>query len=351
MTSLIAIAASFTCIVGSNRGGPQNEALHLLTCDGRTGKAELVSSLTNIQGTTYCALTSDRSQIYTIAAKPGADRSSYVLRIPLECGAFGAPERIAELPCEAPCHISLSPDGSRLAFASYVSARAGTVSMADGGVVSVVHEDALKGPNLKRQDKAHAHCAFFTPDGRRVGIVDLGLDRIYFYDPATMRRDDAMTIASLPGDGPRHALFSRNGKFLFVLNELGNAVSSYAFSDGRFTPVLRLSTLPEGWNGFSKAAAVKLSDDGRLLMASNRGCDSIAFFEVDESTGRLRRRNIAPLKGRFPRDFQLLPGENFMVVGHKMSDEIQIYRFDRAGCTLEAVGAPIHCWRPLYFGL
>ena len=38
-----------------------------------------------------------------------------------------------------------------------------------------------------------------------------------------------------------------------------------------------------------------------------------------------------------------------MVVGHKMSNEIQVYRFDRAACTLEPAGAPIPCWRPLCF--
>ena len=44
-----------------------------------------------------------------------------------------------------------------------------------------------------------------------------------------------------------------------------------------------------------------------------------------------------------------MPGEKFMVVGHKMSDEIQVYAFDRTACTLAAVGAPIPAWRPLCF--
>ena len=84
-------------------------------------------------------------------------------------------------------------------------------------------------------------------------------------------------------------------------------------------------------------------------MASNRGCDSIAFFAVDGKSGMLERRNIAMLKGSFPRDFELMPGEKFMVVGHKRSDEIQVYRFDRAACTLEPVGAPLKAWMPLCF--
>ena len=99
----------------------------------------------------------------------------------------------------------------------------------------------------------------------------------------------------------------------------------------------------------SKAAAIKLTADGKILMASNRGHDSIAFYDVDTATGKLTLRNVAKLTGKFPRDFELMPGEKFMVVGHKMSNEIQVYRFNRADCTLTPVGAPIAAWRPLCF--
>ena len=84
-------------------------------------------------------------------------------------------------------------------------------------------------------------------------------------------------------------------------------------------------------------------------MASNRGHESIAFFAVDTAKGTLALRNIAKLTGSFPRDFELMPGERFMVVGHKKSDEIQVYRFEREACTLTPVGEPIKCWKPLCF--
>ena len=111
------------------------------------------------------------------------------------------------------------------------------------------------------------------------------------------------------------------------------------------------SMLPEGCalkETETKAAAIKLTADGKTLMASNRGHDSIAFFAVNED-GTLTMKNVAKLTGKFPRDFELMPGEKFMVVGHKMSNEIQVYAFDREKCELKAVGAPIPCWRPLCF--
>ena len=185
-----------------------------------------------------------------------------------------------------------------------------------------------------------------------MGVVDLGCDRIRFFDPTTMQ-PNRFAIAAEPGDGPRHALFPRGAcnKVLYVVNELSSSVSSYLFDGARFDFRGKWSTLPADTSlkpTDTKAAAIKLTTDGRILMASNRGDDSIAFFETT-SWGTMKLKNIAKLTGKFPRDFELMPGEKFMIVGHKMSNEIQVYAFDREHCTLAPVNAPIPCWRPLCF--
>ena len=129
-----------------------------------------------------------------------------------------------------------------------------------------------------------------------------------------------------------------------------------SFDGATFTLLAKTSMLPEGFsrwaedgeNLVTKAAAIKTTADGKIVMASNRGYDSIAFYEVG-TLGKLKLRNIAKLRGKFPRDFELMPGEKFLVVGHKMSNEIQVYAFDRGKCTLEPAGEAIPCWRPLCF--
>ena len=62
------------------------------------------------------------------------------------------------------------------------------------------------------------------------------------------------------GGGPRHLVFHPNGKFAFLLFELKNLVTSYAYADGVFTPVMQLSLLPEDFKVFSKAYTVALSE-------------------------------------------------------------------------------------------
>ena len=340
------------CYAGSNFGSrvplAEREAFRVLAVSPDTGALREVRAAKGFEGTTYFAVSRDGSLMYTICAgDPGGSASpSSLMCFGTEAPGRQLPLWTLPLPCEAPCHISLSPDGSRIAFAAYGSAVAGLVDLRTKEVRTVRHEG--KGPRADRQEKAHAHCAFFTPSGDRVGVVDLGIDQVRFYD-MEMKSDESMTIKVEPGLGPRHAVFSPDGKFLFLVHELGNAVSSYRFDGRRFELVDTKSTVPPEFKDFSKAAAIKLTADGAILMASNRGHDSIAFYAVDRSTGKLTLRNIAKLTGKFPRDFELVPGEKFMIVGHKMSNEIQMYAFDRDKCALTPVGEPVKAFRPLCF--
>lgn len=359
MTMTLIMATIVNCYVGCNTGSPDRQALHVLACDPETGAAQVVQSVKGIQGTTYFQQSPDGRWLYSVVGEKRDTKSvSWAVRFPIGAdGRLGAMERLAELPCEAPCHVSLSPDGSRVFGAAYLSATVVSLKADGSDLKSYVFPDDDVGPNRLRQQKAYAHFTFLTPDGSRLGAVDLGCDRIRFFDPATLTVDPSLEIKADRGDGPRHAVWSKDGRFLFVLNELGSSVASYAFDGKAFRKAGKWSILPDGYDRWeadgetlaTKAAAIRLTADGRILMASNRGHDSIAFFDVDAETGRLTRRNVAKLTGKFPRDFALMPGERFMVVGHKMSDEIQVYRFDRAACALEPVGVPIPCWRPLCF--
>ena len=371
MNTLLVMASVVHCYVGCNGGSPDRQALHVLECDTETGAAKIVQSVKGVQGTTYFQIDKDGQYLYSmIGEKRDAKSVGTVVRFPLDGWKLGEMERLAELPCEAPCHLSLTPDEKRVAFAAYLSATCGTVGIDGKGLKTFTFPNDAMGPCVDRQQKAYAHQAFFAPgagttsvqqQGRTsgwMGVVDLGCDRIRFFNPETMTPAPVADLKFDPGDGPRHAVLSKDGKYLFVLCELGSCVYSFQCECQRgsgvsplrqFVRRQKISMLPEGTDlRTSKAAAIKLTADGKILMASNRGHDSIAFYAVGED-GKLTLRNIAKLTGKFPRDFELMPGEKFMVVGHKMSNEIQVYRLDRMACTLEPVGAPIPCWRPLCF--
>lgn len=363
MIATLATTSIAHCLVGCNTGSPDSQSLHVLECDTETGSARIVQSVCGIQGTTYFQIDANGKYLYsTISENRNGTATGTLVRFALDGWRIGEMERLAELPCETPCHISLTPNGHRVSFASYLSATCGTASTNGGDLKTFVLPNDDMGSNKKRQQKAYAHQTFhLDPSGigcGEMGVVDLGCDRVWFFDPETMERKRNLSIKTGRGDGPRHALLhpGSGNKILYLVNELDSSVSQYAFDGTQFSLTSKTSTLPAGFSRWAddgetlvtKAAAIKMTADGKILMASNRGHDSIAFFDIGQ-TGRLTLRNIAKLTGKFPRDFELMPGEKFMVVGHKMSNEIQVYSFDRENFTLTPVGDPIPCWRPLCF--
>ena len=359
---MYAMIATITyCIVGCNTGSPDHDALKVLECDTETGAAKIVQSVNGREGTTYFQFSRDGKALYSAIGEMRGDKTRGALvKFDIANHRIGNMTKLTELPCETPCHIALSPDERVVSFAAYMSGTYGTCELETRPYQSAVLPDDAVGPRADRQKKAYAHQTFYTPNRELMGVCDLGCDRVNFYDYKKEGglEKPILTIKADPGDGPRHALFSSDGKFLFVVNELSSTVTSYKVeisrvehADNVFKRIGKWSMLPEGCalkETETKAAAIKLTADGKILMASNRGHDSIAFYAVNED-GTLTLKNVAKLTGKFPRDFELMPGEKFMVVGHKMSNEIQVYRFDREKCTLTPVGAPIPCWRPLCF--
>jgi 6-phosphogluconolactonase len=336
----------------------KKEGIHVVKVNTETGAMKPLWTLSGVESTTYFALNKAKTFLYTAKADPTLPKGTNGL---IACYRIEGEKLVlvnqVALGCGAPCHVSLDKEEKAVVFADYGTATAGVCELqSDGSLATespVTVQHVGSGPDQSRQKSAHAHGAFLTPDNRYLCVTDLGMDQVRFYDFAArktgLREVEALRITTAPGAGPRHLMFHPNGKWLFLLNELNNTVSTYEYASDATKHLCTLSTLPKWFESFSKASAIKITADGKMLFAGNRGYDSIATFAVDETTGALTLMKVSKLTGKFPRDFELVPGEKFITVGYETSHGFQVYAVDYTTGKLTPIAKPLGAYKPVCF--
>ncbi|WP_099203791.1 lactonase family protein [Scatolibacter rhodanostii] len=190
----------------------------------------------------------------------------------------------------------------------------------------------------ERQSSAHTHFVGETPDKLYLCVVDLGLDKIILYD----KNLQFVSEVSAPiGHGPRHVVFSKDGKTMFCANELKSTISVFSYEKGKLHLLHTISCLPEDYTGESFAAAIRLSEDGQYLFVSNRGHNSIGCFKVNGES--LTAVSFTDCGGNWPRDFIL--HDNLLFCTNEYSHQVTIFERDRA--TLSKLNLEISVPSPL----
>ena len=336
----------------------KKEGIHIFESDTESGAFRPVGLVGGIENAIYLSLNKARTRLYAGLGLPefGASKVNGAVAAYAIQGDTLLPLNHKPIGVTPPCYVALAPDEKALVFAEYTHAVAGVFELTGDGRIAdtppatVTHTGS--GPDPKRQEKAHAHCAEVSPDGRHLCIVDLGIDRVKVYDfpgrAAGLKEKAALTIASAGGAGPRHLLFHPNRKTAYLLHELNNTISSFLYTGEAFIHVQTISMLPVDFSDYSKASAIKLSDDGRRLFGSNRGHDSIAAYDIEPDTGKMSLLAISRLVGKSPRDFEFMPGGNFVLLGHENSNELMSYAYDKATGRFTPAHGPFALYRPVY---
>lgn len=358
----------YITFVGSYTDATHPEGIRVLESDAETGDFRVLNALDTHAQTTYMALNRAGTRLYAVQSKSSfgpRGRTGGLVAFAVE-GARLTP--LNEIPTgwTAPCHVALSPDEKALVYAEYSCGTAGYAGLTADGALDPAFaatpgavdprfqvRHVGDGPNKPRQDAAHAHCSVVTPDGKYLLVVDLSLDEVKAYDFADraqgLKEVPSASIRTQPrGAGPRHIVFHPNGQYAFVVFELENRVASYRYTGEGFEHVDTQDLLEKGFTAFSKAAAVKVSEDGTQVFCSNRGHDSITVFDFDVATGRLHRLANSRLDGQFPRDFAFMPGGRFCLAGLKESWRLASYAYDRKTGRFTRVAQMDAIYRPLF---
>jgi 6-phosphogluconolactonase len=150
-----------------------------------------------------------------------------------------------------------------------------------------------------------------------------------------------------PGSGPRHFAFHPSLPFAYVVNELASTVASLAYDASAGTLGLlgtEVTVAPEAM-GHSHCSAIKIAPGGRHLFVGNRGENTIARFDIDQSTGLARRAAATPA-GKTPRDFDFAPTGTYLAVANQDSDSVSLLSYDPVSGGLTFFGEPIATGTP-----
>ncbi|MCM2462682.1 lactonase family protein [Pseudomonas sp. CG7] len=334
-------------LVGSYTAG-QSQGIYRLQFDSRTGQiAANPLQVIKTDNPSWLTLSKDMTRLFVVNENgpgqkdPVGKVSSYA--IDPKTHAISLISQVQSLGNE-PTHSSLSHDGQHLLVSNYsvLENPGGTLVVvpvgADGKLTPVVQSGSHQPSrvNPERQKSAHVHSAVPSPDGNYVFANDLGADKVfvYRYNPKAnpelpLTPADPPFVQLPPGSGPRHLLFSGDGKHAWLTMEMTAQVAVFDYQDGRLTQ-RQLVDLADGKPQPGKAAAaLHASKDGKFLNVSNRGTtNEILVFAVDPTSGTLKELQRRSVEGDHPREFSLDPNEKFVLVANQKSNQIVVIERD-----------------------
>ncbi|AWB68261.1 hypothetical protein C2869_18395 [Saccharobesus litoralis] len=235
-------------------------------------------------------------------------------------------------------HLAVHPSGKWLTTVQY---RTGSVSVfplaADGQIKprsQLIHHQAVKQQGSKKTKPARPHWVGYSPDGRFVFIPDLGQDQIVIYQVTEQGQLQAHGFSQVKkGSGPRHMKFSKDGNFVYLLNELAMTVSVFAYDaqQGTLTAIQDdQATIDEAdWRTASRhsASEIRVHANGQLIYTANRGHDSISIFKVSDN-GQIKRIANESVRGAEPRNFALDNTGQWLVSAGLASNSLSLFTVD-----------------------
>ncbi len=165
---------------------------------------------------------------------------------------------------------------------------------------------------IKIKDKAGSHQVLLTKD--KIMVPCLFLDKIVIIDKKSLEIEDAVEFEV--GAGPRHGLFSDDGRYLYTVGELSNRLYTCDMESKQV--ISSIDLLENGENFIKDSAAIRKKD--KFIYVSTRTKDVLTVLMLDNNIPK--RMEVKSCYGKHPRDFIIQ--DNNIIVANRLSNKISL---------------------------
>ena len=339
--------------IGTYTEGGNSKGIYTYHFNQENGIFELLSSAT-AANPSFVTLSPDGKHLYAVSEYNDGRQGAYSFdvsedKVQLSNPVFlpTAPKKVLPRAGADPCHIVA--DGKYVITANYTGGDISVFSLdAAGRLQTEVQHISFVGKTPERV--AHIHCIIPTPDKKYILATDLGNNRVYrfHYNNKTHKNSEVLTAQRVAyevsdGQGPRHLTFSKDGRFAYLINELGGECVVLSYCKGKLKEVQRIMADEGGGRG---SADIHISPDGRFLYTSHRlKKDGIAIFAIDPEKGTLTKIGYQHT-GIHPRNFAITPNGKYLLVACRDDNKIQVFERNEATGELTETAQGIEVDKP-----
>lgn len=316
--------------IGTYTNTCNSKGIYVYDFDTTTGDFAFKNATENVINPSYLTLSKDQTRVYSVNRNGNESTVNSFQYEQLSSKLTAINQQNAQ--GADPCYII--NDDKNVIIANYSGGNIAVFGKTtNGSLTSIKQLVQHKGKGThSRQEGPHVHMVYFSPDAQYVLSTDLGTDSVYIYEyhPSSeteiLKLKNVFTVQS--GSGPRHLTFSKDGKYVYLLQELDGGLSVFSFTNGQLHKTQELTVLDKDFKGSFTAADIHISPDGKFLYASNRGdANTISIFKIVKN-GQLEVQSVVSSLGKGPRNFAIDPTGKFLLVAHQYSNDIVVFNRD-----------------------
>lgn len=339
---------TYNLVVGTYTNKEKTNGIHVYSFNTETGQSSFRSKTLGIKNPSYLTISNDRKNLYSVSEIDNGSIQAFSFNA--QTGELGFLNSVSS-GGDGPCYVSVNDKKELVFAANYDSGSLAAIRIEKDGSL---HPEVQKIQHEVSSDsklKPHVHSVVLTPDGHYLLAADLGIDQVKTYEinPASQ----ALIPAKIPyisvgkGGGPRHLTFHPNGKFAYLILEMGASIVGFDYKDGKLETKQTITMLSPEFNGSVEAADIHISPDGKFLYGSNRAeANEIVIYSIAKN-GILKYAGRQTTNIHTPRNFAIDPSGNFLLVGNSASNEIIIFKRDKKSGLITPSGQKILVDKPV----